>query len=705
MESTTDDQQHTVMFDSDNIQQTGGGTHDSSSRWQKATYDAKSIRQKITFSGRKFDVKTLPVDLYRVYETLKIRSGEEYALTNVFMIRTAIELHRAWHNTLLTAKILQQLKDKFQVRMTWELGVIKLKFHVEDGSHELQYKVPYDYDSEFQDLYMRIAIAYLDEHITVHQGLIYQDETKAGKHTAKTGLFIRAFPGRLVVYPFEAATCAVIFFGGDWYDFGVTALTGFVSGLIEYLLVTIGGSAKLMVDVIVGVSTGLIASLFYRYDGEHTCLPAVFLGTLYWFFYGTAFVLGILEIISGELQTGVVRFLAVAVKTFILSLGTSFGMQIVLDSPKEVWFDTVGNCGTIDLSVQWWRIPLYLACSASALAQYRFPHVDYWRGLSVQLVGYEVQYQVFLFLRTRHSQDLQDTAAANLLGAIGAVVFAAIMSYFVESITYYYHARVLQRHKGKFSPFGEFCYKMSEIYIRITNCLGFGKKNDVVYLRMAAKLKEQREEMENPAHSRTEIMLTLEEEIVFIEAIVQAEDLNIWALLMPTLYQLVPGSLIARLWFNTIFLPPLDSECKVIDGTDYNFVKPVQSASHAVFESLLVTAVSLALGTLIGFGVVEYGTYILTKLFCCKNENQQITSDPNASADSIGTINLRKSSRNFFSHTINENNPSSDLYTIDENDPASDSERNTEDTNVNEEAGFDDDNITETNNDLLQPLL
>uniref|UniRef100_A0A7S4RZD0 Uncharacterized protein n=1 Tax=Ditylum brightwellii TaxID=49249 RepID=A0A7S4RZD0_9STRA len=159
MESTTDDQQHTVMFDSDNIQQTGGGTHDSSSRWQKATYDAKSIRQKITFSGRKFDVKTLPVDLYRVYETLKIRSGEEYALTNVFMIRTAIELHRAWHNTLLTAKILQQLKDKFQVRMTWELGVIKLKFHVEDGSHELQYKVPYDYDSEYQDLYMKIAVS------------------------------------------------------------------------------------------------------------------------------------------------------------------------------------------------------------------------------------------------------------------------------------------------------------------------------------------------------------------------------------------------------------------------------------------------------------------------------------------------------------------------------------------------------------------
>eukprot|EP00957_Ditylum_brightwellii_P206985 15350924-Ditylum_brightwellii.AAC.1 len=182
-----------------------------------------------------------------------------------------------------------------------------------------------------------------------------------------------------------------------------------------------------MVDVIVGVSTGLIASLFYRYDGEHTCLPAVFLGTLYWFFYGTAFVLGILEIISGELNTGVVRFLAVSVKTFILSLGTAFGMQLVLESPKDVWADTIGNCGNIDLSVQWWRIPLYLACSASALGQYRFPLVDYWRGLAVQLVGYEVQFQIFKALFQRQSQDFLDNAAANTAAAIAAVVFASIL--------------------------------------------------------------------------------------------------------------------------------------------------------------------------------------------------------------------------------------------------------------------------------------
>jgi hypothetical protein len=110
----------------------------------------KSIRQKITFNEDKFDVATLPVDLRRVVSQLTEKFGEEYALTFAFMVRTGSELHRAWHMTLLTSKIMQQLKDKFKMRMTWELGVIKLKFRVEDGGYELHRKVPYDYDSEFQ---------------------------------------------------------------------------------------------------------------------------------------------------------------------------------------------------------------------------------------------------------------------------------------------------------------------------------------------------------------------------------------------------------------------------------------------------------------------------------------------------------------------------------------------------------------------------
>lgn len=243
---------------------------------------AQSIRQQVSFSDCKFDVKTIPADLQRVFAHLMADFGETYALRVVFVIRTAVELHRAWHMTLLTSKILQQLKDRFGLRMTWELGVTKLKFRVEEGRFELHRRVPYDYDSEFQDLYMKIAIAHLEGRINIHQALIFQAETKYGHHTANSGLFLRDFPGRLVLYPLEAATCAVIFFSGDWFDAGVAAVCGLASGCMEYLLITIGGDAKVLIDVLVGTVTGAIGGLAYRFLGQKTCLPAVFLGTLYW---------------------------------------------------------------------------------------------------------------------------------------------------------------------------------------------------------------------------------------------------------------------------------------------------------------------------------------------------------------------------------------------------------------------------------------
>jgi len=574
----------------------------------------KSIRHQVSLSEHRFDTRTLPADLQRVYGHLEEKFGEQYALTFVFTVRTASELHRAWHMTLLTSKILQQIKDKFKMRMTWELGVIKLKFRVEDGGYELHRKVPYDYDSEFQDLYMKIAVALVEGRIDIHQALNFQSQTKHGKHTAASGLFLRDFPGRLVLYPFQAATCAVIFFAGDWYDAGIAALCGLVAGCVEYALSTIGGDAKTLIDVLVGTSTGAVAGLFYRYDGERTCLPAIFLGTLYWFFYGTAFVIGILEIIAGELETGVVRFMAVSVKTFVLSLGTTFGMRIVLDDSMSAWLDQKNNCGQIDLDDQWWRIPLYLACSASALGQYRLPIVHYWRGLIVQLAGYEVQYQAAKYFAKSDISNL-GVASSNVLGCMAAVLVAVLLSNIIDKISYYYNARLLQRNLEPFSPFGEFMYNLSAWWVRVSNAIGLGRKTDLTFLDMEESLRTQSRELNDPNHPRQQITLKKEEEEILLEAIVGAEGLNIWSLLMPTVYQLVPGSLIAKLWFNAVFPPPLiDSDpIPLPDGSTITTKIP-DSAAEAVFSNLMVIATSLALGLILGLGLVQVLNWIFHRI-------------------------------------------------------------------------------------------
>lgn len=547
-----------------------------------------------------FDVSQLPEDMYRLYNCLKESFGESYALHIIFTMRTAIELHRAWHMTLLTSKVLQQLKDKFQLRMTWTLGVVKLQFRVEDGDYQLNRKVPYDYDSEFQDIYMKIAVALIEGHVDIHKALRFQTETKQGKHTAKSGLFLRDYPGRLVLYPLESATCAVIFFGGDWKDGAVAAVTGLAAGLVEMAVSYWGTTGKVILDVLVGIVTGTIAGLFYRHDGPNYCLSSIFLGTLYWFFYGTAFVIGLLEIIAGELETGVTRFVAVSVKTFVLCLGAGFGMMLTLEDSQVKWVEQASNCGTLDLHGKWWRIPLYLLCSASALGQYRFPIVDYWRGLAIQLVAYEVQYQLLTFYENRHERDNMDYATSNAVGAMAATIGACALSFFINRVRHSYYARLLHRDGGKSSKVDTHLYWCMACLVQFADCLKLGRKTDRVKIEMEKKLKQRREEVQRG--NSTEIMLNEEEEDALVEALVGSQNLNIWAILMPAVYQLVPGSMIAKLWFNSIFPPPLNEQ-QYADGSV--IVHTIDEAQENVFANLMVISTSLALGLLLGFAIVD----------------------------------------------------------------------------------------------------
>lgn len=351
--------------------------------------------------------------------------------------------------------------------------------------------------------------------------------------------------------------------------------------------------------------------------------------------------LGILEIVAGELETGVIRFMAVAVKTFVLSLGSTWGLQLVSNSPLDDFQDTSG-CNQIDLDAVWWRIPLYLLCSASALGQYRFPIVYYWRGLAIQLVGYEVQYQMFKYMAQRHDRDLLDTATANAAGAVAAVLAACWLSWIVDSLSYYYNARTLMRvGDDDFSKFGECIYSISVAWVRFTTCLGLGRRDEQQFLDMQPRLRQMSAELEDPNHARSEIRLTEEEERLLKQAVVSAEPLNVWSLLMPTVYQLVPGSLIARLWYNSIFPPAYIAEelpVSTSNGTDTGFTyiswTPDQ-AKEGVFSALMVIATSLALGLLLGMGLQSVIAAFLrrTVLYCFESASSISASTKDLRAD------------------------------------------------------------------------
>lgn len=594
------------------------------------------VRNGVTFSERRFKIETLPDDERRVYGHLEEKFGEEYALLFIFTMRTAIELHRAWNMPLLTTNVLQKIKDKFGLRMTWNLGVLRLIFRVEDGSYELHRKVPYDYDSEFQDIYHRIANALVDGQINVHEALVYQQETKEGRHTARSGYYIRTYPGRLFLYPGQAATCAVIFFSGEWIDAGISLLTGLAAGLIEWYLQSLGGRATILLDTLVGIATGAIGGLFFRYSADGSacvedpmneaacaaapCLPAIYLGTLYWFFYGTAFVIGILEIIAGELVTGVTRFVGVAIKTFVLSLGASLGLMFVFfgdTGAANAWH--ASSCNAEFVSDKWWRTLFYLGNCIFVLGQYRLPITHYWRALLVQLVAYEAQYNVFNNLDQFHVLDNLDTAWSNMVGAAAGAFTALLITLFVDASGDFFRTRLLQHDDCKNSKLGDIYFKFLAALKKATYYFGIGRTSDIVKFQVNEKLKTMQVELKDPNHPREEIILEENEEAALLEAIMGTQDINTWSILMPAVYQLVPGSIIARLWFGSIF------------PTNPYATGDEDRGTESVFSNLMVISTSLALGLIIGFSIFKVAIYFVG--LCFKKSDKECSHQDNFKID------------------------------------------------------------------------
>ncbi len=206
------------------------------------------------------------------------------------------------------------------------------------------------------------------------------------------------------------------------------------------------------------------------------------------------------------------------------------------------------------------------------------------------LCAYEVQYRAQNYLAPNHPNDNLDTSTSNIVGAAAGVISACMLCSLVNCLRFYYKKKLLA--EGKTSKFGSGVFKFMECGTRIGSCLGIGRASDADKLKLKFQLKQQRRELLDPTNSRREIRLSESDENLIIETIVGNQDINVWSILMPALYQLVPGSIIAKMWFNSIF-PPRPEDVEEGQATD------------TVFSNLMVISTSLALGLIIGFVMVQ----------------------------------------------------------------------------------------------------
>jgi uncharacterized membrane protein YjjP (DUF1212 family) len=131
-------------------------------------------------------------------------------------------------------------------------------------------------------------------------------------------------PGRVLVLILLAFSSTFAFFKGTWIDLCFAACTAMVAGLICLAASNNPLFSKIQ-DILLAIVAALIATIGITLVPNGTCFAAEFLGTLFWFLYGSAFMISLTEIYNGQLLCGVTRLALALINTFGLAFGSSLG--------------------------------------------------------------------------------------------------------------------------------------------------------------------------------------------------------------------------------------------------------------------------------------------------------------------------------------------------------------------------------------------
>lgn len=306
----------------------------------------------------------------------------------------------------------------------------------------------------------------------------------------------------------------------------------------------------------------------------------------------------------------------------------------------------------------WWRILLYVLCSVSVLGQYRFIIMNYWAGLIVQVAAYVAQESVKTSLASNHEYDGMNRVFGDVTGAMASVVTACCVALTVDYIRC--QSRVGVSSEG--SAFSKSMHYVYKYLVQIGTCLGLGRG-------LTGRAAEAREALEGEAKALnkrpSEIVLSPEHESTLVEDAVEAQEYNFWSLLMPAVYQLVPGSQLAMYWYNIIFPPqpfedPISTFLNQTEDFDEVFdskaTRPPRSevVADSAAYALWLTSLSLALGLILGLAVVRIAASAIVNIYSACSSKTRSEHEENMRMDSFK---LRQFGRQELTHQDCDNDP------------------------------------------------
>ncbi|VEU43321.1 unnamed protein product [Pseudo-nitzschia multistriata] len=208
-----------------------------------------------------------------------------------------------------------------------------------------------------------------------------------------------------------------------------------------------------------------------------------------------------------------------------------------------------------------------------------------------------------------HEFDGMDTVFADLAGAMAAVFAASMVCFFIDNLRHYSNLSVVGKsaEETKLSRSGQLTNKIYECLVFVGSSLGLGRG---LFRRHANCKKKLSEIAKAEGKNKMEVRLSVEEEATMVEAAVEAQETNVWSLLMPAVYQLVPGSKLAQFWYKLIF--PSEESTGIVDSPE---------------TALWLTSVALALGLILGLTAVRLLGFSLITIASCVRKKIESEDD------------------------------------------------------------------------------
>ena len=313
-------------------------------------------------------------------------------LENIAFIVTLINsLHASVYATFLSRSYAKELASKLRVEalgVSFTLDGVQWKWRRRRGgvddvtaSHAIHIRA--DFDLRAQHQLSRIGTMVANGSIGVEEGLKAILVKRADQRFED---LYRQPPGRPFAVALMALGTSTICFGGNLVDGIFALLEGLIAGFL----------GMFCSEGFVALAISFYSILVVTDHPETTCFTSQVIGTLFWFYFGTAFIVALFEVASGQLRIGVLRLFFALVDSCRHAVGIAvaivLGVKLLGQDVKELVIRDCNQMAShadevrLSLGGIQLHIPLFLVLCVAVNSQLRVDIRDWPVCVAVQAI-------------------------------------------------------------------------------------------------------------------------------------------------------------------------------------------------------------------------------------------------------------------------------------------------------------------------------